>query len=168
MGTRRSDRMRVKRMACIENEDAVPSNWVDECVVCQAQKAHALVRPLHRWLVSRRACTLTQQGSSTGTAHHTCHCFSCQPTRKTGCSCKEVSCFKLQKPASCLSCLSGLAPVGAECGSFLHSTVLWRGFSIQEPTSCSANLRIHRKTCPLHTGAHGYPPATCATHLGDN
>lgn len=43
-----------------------------------------------------------QEGSTTGTAHHICHCFSCQPTRKTGCSRQDASIpsYKTQPPAS--------------------------------------------------------------------
>ena len=46
-----------------------------------------------------------------------------------------------------------------------HGAVLWRGLSLQEPMSCSAYLRTHRKTFPSYTGAHECPPAAGTTHL---
>lgn len=73
-----------------------------------------------------------------------------------------------KKNPSCLSCPSGLSSVSAECASFLHGTVLWSRLSIQEPMSCSAYLRIHRKTFPLHAGAHGCSPAACTMHLEED
>lgn len=114
--------------------------------------------------------TLWQQvGSSTGTAHRICHCFFCQPTRKTGCSHKEVAIPSYEKqPSKSFSCPPGLLPLGAEWGSFLHHIIIWRWHSLQEHLSCSAYSRIHRKTFLSYRGAHGCPPAAGTTHLEED
>lgn len=138
-------------MACIDNKDAVPSNEVEECVVCQAQKAHALVRPPHRWLISRRPCTLTTGGELH--RYSTSHIAIVSPVSPPGKQAVAIKIYHLSQ-ATKNNLLPRLSIWAVSCGCRVWVFLAW-----YRPLERTFLSRIHELFCLFENSQENIPIA---------